>query len=71
MIRLVIRTDNAGMAANVGGAVLTTYTTLDVELPALEALLTSGGCGDGSYSHVQLVGCEILPCSGTTQGPKP
>lgn len=58
MIRLIIRTDDAGMAANVGGSVYTKLTTFDVELPEVEALLIADG---GSYRHVQLIGCEVLP----------
>ncbi|RWK39280.1 hypothetical protein [Mesorhizobium sp.] len=60
MIRLIIRTDDASMAANVGGSVLTQYRTFDVELPEVESLLRAGGSDGSGFSHRQLVGCEIL-----------
>ena len=55
MLRLIVRADDAGMAANVGGAVLTTYQTFDVDLPDVEKALRTKG-----LSHAQLVGCEII-----------
>jgi hypothetical protein len=61
MIRIIIRTDDASMAAHVGGAVLTQYKTIDVDLPEVEALLSSGGSSEDSFRHVQAVGIEILP----------
>jgi hypothetical protein len=60
MIRLIVRRDDGNMAAHAGGAVLTTFTTLDVDLPELEAILQGGGYGDYGFSHVQLIGCEVL-----------
>jgi len=57
MIRIIVRTDDAAMAANVGGAVLTSYQTFDVDLPAIEAVLQKN---KNSYSHSQIVGAEIL-----------
>ncbi len=48
------------MAANVGGAVLTSYQTFDVELPAIEAVLRSGGRNENSFRHSQIVGAEIM-----------
>lgn len=55
MIRLVVRTDDAGMAANVGGNVDTSYKTFDVDLPEVEAFLRD----KGKYMHIRLVGCEL------------
>lgn len=50
------------MAANVGGAVLTTYRTIDVDAPVVEAALRRGGSNnDGTFEHVQVVGVESLP----------
>ncbi len=60
MLRIIIKTDNAGMACNVGGSVLTSYRTIDVDLPEVEAALRSGGFNEDSYSHTQVVGVEIL-----------
>ena len=57
MIRFIVRTDNAGMAANVGGSVLTEFTTLDLEIPELERLLSEKL---GSYCQRQVVGIELL-----------
>ena len=37
MLRIVIRSDDAGMAANVGGAVETTYRTMLIRLPHIKA----------------------------------
>ena len=37
--------------------------TVDMEIPELEKLLDSGGCGNGGYEQSQLVGVEILPAS--------
>lgn len=57
-IRVIVRTDNAGMAANVGGSVLSTMRTFDIENAALEAFLREP---QDSYSHRQVVGVEITP----------
>jgi hypothetical protein len=58
VIRIVAKKDNAGMAANVGGSVISTIKTFDVEIPELELYLNS--CGKDGYSHVQVVGVEVL-----------
>lgn len=61
MIRFILRTDDASMPANVGGSVLTSFRTVDVDCPEIEAALRAGGQNfDGTFSHTQLVGCEIL-----------
>ncbi len=36
MIRFIVRRDNAAMAANVGGSVLTTMHTVDADVSELE-----------------------------------
>lgn len=56
MIRIIVRTDNAGMAANVGGSVLTSYRTFDVSLPEVERALRSGH----SLAHTQVAGVEVV-----------
>ncbi len=56
MIRLIVRTDDAGMAANVGGSVLVQYRTFDVDLPEVEAFIASVG----SLAHRQVVGVELV-----------
>lgn len=38
MIRLVVRIDDAAMAAHVGGSPQTTYRTFDIEHAEIEAL---------------------------------
>lgn len=61
MIRIIVRRDQAHMAANVGGAVLTSFTTIDVEIPELETMLRSAGWNDDALEHAQVVGVEVLP----------
>lgn len=62
MIRFILRTDDASMPANVGGSVLTSYRTIDFDCPALEKAMRAGGQNfDGTFSHTQLVGAEVLP----------
>ena len=39
MLRVVVRTDDCGMAANVGGNVHTEIHTFDIEAPCLEVFL--------------------------------
>jgi hypothetical protein len=58
MLRIIVRTDDAGMAANVGGAVLSNFATFDVDLPEVEKCVRDG---DGKYCHSQVVGVELLP----------
>jgi hypothetical protein len=48
------------MAANVGGPVITSYKTFDVDLPDVEALLNAGGSTGNSFSYNVLVGAEIV-----------
>lgn len=61
MIRIIVRTDNALMAAHVGGSVLTRYRTIDIEAPEVEAALMSGGSKeDGAFEHTQVVGVEVV-----------
>jgi hypothetical protein len=59
-VRLILRRDDANMAANVGGAVLTSFVTIDIDHDELEAHLRSGGFGENGLSHTQLVGAEVL-----------
>jgi hypothetical protein len=59
MLRIVTKQDNAGMAANCGGSVLSTLKTFDIELPEVEAYLKS--FDKDTYSHVQVIGVEVLP----------
>ncbi len=61
-IRILVRTDDAGMAANCGGAVETRYKTFDVELPEVERFLRE--VTDNKlmqYTARQIVGWELLP----------
>jgi hypothetical protein len=56
MIRITVRTDDAGMVAAVGGgAVLTQYKSFDVEAPALEAFLRV----NDNYTQRQIVSYEV------------
>lgn len=58
MIRIIVQTDDAGMAANVGGHVHTTYKTFDVDLPEIEAFLREPK--EAGYVHRHFVGAEIV-----------
>ena len=64
MIRIIVQTDDANMAGNVGGSVHTSHRTFDVDLPELEAFLRDGG---GTYSHRQVIGVECFPQPGSAQ----
>lgn len=56
-VRIVVRVDDAGMAANVGGSVLTTFKTFDIEHREIETLLSMS---PGQYAHAQIVGASIV-----------
>lgn len=60
-VRLIVRIDDASMAANVGGSVHTHFKSFDIEHPVLEAMLTNSR----SYGHAYVVGAEALT---STQG---
>ena len=57
MIRLIIECHEVD--ANVG-IERKDYTTLDVELPELEALLKRGGKGPMGFESWRLLGAEVL-----------
>lgn len=57
MIRIVVRCDDAGMAANVGGAVHTEWKTFEVHDANLEAYLKENS---RTYVQAQIVGAEIV-----------
>lgn len=59
-LRLIVRIDDANMAAHVGGPVITSYRTFDVDLPEVEALLRGGGSGDNGFSYRALCGAEVV-----------
>lgn len=56
MIRIIVRQDNAEMAANVGGSVFTSLKTFDYDLPELERWLAD----ESKFSHAQVIGVELL-----------
>lgn len=56
MIRITIQTDNANMAVNVGGHVLSTLKTFILDAPELEAYLRV----EMLYQHRQIIGYEIV-----------
>lgn len=62
MIRLIMREDDMGHAANAGGPVVTQFKTFDVDLPAVEEWLRQSS---GIYSQRQLAGIELLPAAST------
>ena len=65
MIRVIVQTCDAGMAANVGGSVNEEFRTFDIEAPALEAHLReyvdAKKRGETTYWHRNAVGVELLP----------
>ena len=58
MLRIIVREDNASMAAHVGGAVATTFRTFDVEIATIEAFLSDPK--QSEYSHQQIIGIEVV-----------
>jgi hypothetical protein len=61
-LRLIVRTDDAAMAANVGGSVHTEYDTFEIEAPEVERFLRTGkGSPEWTYAHRQIVGVELIP----------
>lgn len=63
-LRAIIRQDDAGMATNVGGAVLTTWKTVEFDNPEIERALLSGGHSEQSFSHSQVIGVEVIAKTG-------
>ena len=57
MIRVIVRTDDATMAANVGGVVHSQFKTFDIEAPQLEAYLNERM---STYLQRQVTGVERL-----------
>jgi hypothetical protein len=57
MIRVIVQTDDADMAANVGGDVHTTLRSFDIDIPELEKFLRED---IGKYAHRQVIGVEKL-----------
>lgn len=53
MIKIIVQTDDAGMAVNVGGNVLTTFKVFELDAPELEAFLRED---IGQYAHRQIIG---------------
>ena len=61
MIRLIVRIDDATMAAHVGGSPQVSYRTFDIEHPEIEALLRGGGSNSQNvFSYRTLVGAELV-----------
>lgn len=58
MIRLIVRVDDAAMAANVGGQVHSTYRTFDVDLPEVEEFLRAASRPNFDYRTI--TGAEIV-----------
>jgi len=60
-LRIIIRTDDAGMAANVGGAVHTSLRSFETEWAELEAFLREPAAKKWTYTQRQTVGIELVP----------
>lgn len=58
MLRIIIKSDDASMAANAGGSVLVEYKTFNVSLPQVEAYLSA--TLSSNLAHRQVVGIELL-----------
>ncbi len=71
MIRLIVRLDDASMAANVGGGVHTTFRTFNIELPELEGILLASGQKPHEFGYATLVGAEVAPDNVIATSPKP
>ena len=70
MLRVVVETCDAGMAAHVGGSVEKQVRTFDIDVPELDAFLreytkaveaAKDADTGGLYWHRQVVGVEVLP----------
>ncbi len=57
MLRVIVRTNEASMAANVGGDVLTTLKTFPISDAALEEWLRRKL---GVYEQTQVIGVEVM-----------
>lgn len=57
MLRVIVQTDHANMAGNVGGNVLTTVKSFDIFNPQLEEFLAAD---QGRYGHRQVIGVEMV-----------
>ena len=67
MVRILVRTCDAGMAANVGGEVDVQYKTFDCYLPELEAFVQEAIAW--TYTSRSIIGAEILPEMNATSRP--
>ena len=65
MIRVTVQTDDAAMAANVGGSVHSSYRSFDIDAPELEAFLRET---IGTYAQRQVVGWELRNASAQETG---
>lgn len=61
VIRIIVRNDDAGMAANVGGPVHSTFKSFDVSLPELEVHLREPTREKWTYTERRVIGIELLP----------
>lgn len=59
MIRLIVRIDDATMAANVGGSVHTTYRTFEIDHPEIESMLRASGEKPNRFVYATLSGAAI------------
>jgi hypothetical protein len=60
MLRIIVREDNFGMAAHVGGPVQTTFKTFDVELPECEQFILEFEGVSGCYVTRTISGVEVI-----------
>lgn len=58
MIRFIVK--HTSYDGNPAGDFVVRYQTLDADVPALQAVLLSGGNGMGAFERADLVGVEIV-----------
>lgn len=64
MLRFIIKRRICDKWSN--GLTTEGFETVDIDVPELERILCSGGCGEGAYDIRDLAGVEILPTSGAS-----
>lgn len=58
MIRFILRRDQGDGCP---GNVFVTHETLDMDCPALEAMMLRGGSGPSGFDTTTLIGAEVRP----------
>lgn len=56
-LRIIVKTDSANMAANIGGGIQTISRTFEVEVPEVEKYLRHR---ESEYEFRQVIGVEVV-----------